>query len=102
MVNKTIGMITGNFRCDALQTLSQTRSIAAVPFGGRYRLLDFQLSNMVNSGLRTVGIITPQQPRAILDQLGAGKSWFLDRKSEDYSSFPDPIMDFIPETINFH
>jgi glucose-1-phosphate adenylyltransferase len=57
-----------------------SRPIAALPFGGRYRLLDFPLSGMVNSGLRTVGIITPYRYRPILDHLGAGKEWYLDRK----------------------
>jgi glucose-1-phosphate adenylyltransferase len=55
--------------------------MAAIPFGGRYRLLDFALSCMVNSGLRTVGMIMPYLYRPILDHLGAGKEWYLDRKS---------------------
>lgn len=80
-MGNTIGMIFGNCRSDVLMGLTANRPIAAVPFGGRYRLMDFVLSNMVNSGLRTVGIITPHHYRPILDHLKSGKDWFLDRKT---------------------
>jgi glucose-1-phosphate adenylyltransferase len=49
--------------------------------GGRYRLLDFALSSMVNSGVTTIGVITPEKYRSILDHIGAGKPWNLDRKN---------------------
>lgn len=81
MRKKAIGIISCNYTRDSLQGLAQNRPISAVPFGGRYRLLDFALSNMVNCGVRTVGIVTPQKYRAILDHMGAGKPWFLDRKA---------------------
>lgn len=81
MNNQAIGIISSNYRCDSLLSLSGNRPIAAIPFGGRYRFLDFVLSNMVNSGVKTVGIITPQDSRAILDHIGAGKAWSLDRKT---------------------
>lgn len=77
----TIGIIFSNYCTDSLQGIAQDRPFAAVPFGGRYRLLDFTLSSMVNSGLRTVGIITSYRYRPILDHLGAGKEWSLDRKA---------------------
>lgn len=80
-MKKAIGIISSNHRTDYLQGIIKDRPIAAVPFAGRYRLLDFALSSMVNSGLRTVGIITPFRYRPILDHLGAGKEWSLDRKS---------------------
>jgi glucose-1-phosphate adenylyltransferase len=80
-MGKTIGMIFSNCRSDVLMDLTANRPIAAVPFGGRYRLLDFPLSNMVNSGIRTVGIITPPHFRPVLDHLKSGKDWFLDRKT---------------------
>lgn len=75
-----IGIIYANSSADNLQGLAQKRPIAAVPFGGRYRILDFALSSMVNSGIKTVGVITPHYYRPLLDHLGAGKAWFLDRK----------------------
>lgn len=79
-MKKAIGIISSNHREEFLQGIVKDRPIAAVPFAGRYRLLDFALSSMVNSGLRTVGIITPFRYRPVLDHLGAGKEWGLDRK----------------------
>lgn len=80
-MGNVIGIISGGCPADLLMGLTKERPIAAVPFGGRYRLLDFPLSGMVNSGLRTVGIITPYNYRPMLDHLGAGKEWLLDRKT---------------------
>lgn len=87
----TIGILYANNDNDQLQGLAQYRPIAAVPFGGRYRLLDFALSNMVNSGLRTIGMITPFLYRPLSDHLGAGKSWFLDRKAGGLYILPGAI-----------
>jgi len=76
-----IGLIFANSGYDNLQGLALKRPIAAVPFGGRYRILDFALSSMANSGIRTIGLVTPHHYRPLLDHLGAGKDWFLDRKA---------------------
>lgn len=76
-----IGIIFANSGSDNLQGLALNRPIAAVPFGGRYRILDFALSSMVNSGISTIGLVTPHQYRPLLDHLGAGKDWFLERKN---------------------
>ncbi|HEY8908703.1 MAG TPA: glucose-1-phosphate adenylyltransferase subunit GlgD [Desulfosporosinus sp.] len=81
MLSKTIGIIFANSGYYNLQGLARERPISAVPFGGRYRILDFALSSMVNSGLRTIGLVTPHHYRSLLDHLGAGKDWFLDRKA---------------------
>jgi len=79
-MSNAIGIIFANSGSDNLQGLALDRPIAAVPFGGRYRILDFALSSMVNSGIRTIGLVTPHQYRPLLDHLGAGKDWFLERK----------------------
>lgn len=79
-MSNAIGIIFANNGSDNLQGLALDRPIAAVPFGGRYRILDFALSSMVNSGIRTIGLVTPHQYRPLLDHLGAGKDWFLERK----------------------
>lgn len=79
-MSNAIGIIYANSSTDDLQGLALKRPIAAIPFGGRYRILDFALSSMVNSGVRTIGVVTPHQYRTLLDHLGAGKAWFLDRK----------------------
>ena len=60
--------------------LTEERPIASIPFGGRYRLVDFPLSNMVNSGINTVGLVTPYAYRSLLDHVGNGKAWTLNRK----------------------
>lgn len=58
-----------------------TRNIAkpAVPYGGKYRIIDFPLSNCVNSGIETVGVLTQYQPLELNDYIGAGEPWDLDR-----------------------
>ncbi|HHW06484.1 MAG TPA: glucose-1-phosphate adenylyltransferase subunit GlgD [Clostridia bacterium] len=76
-----IGLIDSGCPAVEMMGLTTGRPLGALPFGGRYRLLDFSLSNMVNSGLRTVGIITPFHYRSVLDHLRAGKEWLLDRKT---------------------
>jgi glucose-1-phosphate adenylyltransferase len=81
MLTNAIGIIFANSGYYNLQGLAKNRPISAVPFGGRYRILDFALSSMVNSGLRTIGLVTPHHYRSLLDHLGAGKDWFLDRKA---------------------
>lgn len=63
-----------------LKDLTQKRSIAAVPIWGRYRIIDFILSNMVNSGIRNVGIIAKSNYGSLMDHIGQGKEWSLNRK----------------------
>lgn len=62
-----------------LQELTARRTIASLPFAGRYRIIDFPLSSMVNSGIRNVGVLLPEQSRSILDHLRSGKDWGLAR-----------------------
>lgn len=91
-MRNAIGILFANNSAGILQGLAFERSMAAVPFGGRYRLLDFALSSMVNSGIRTIGLVTPRQYRSLLDHLGAGKEWFLDRKSGGLFILPGAIQ----------
>ncbi|HEX9738727.1 MAG TPA: sugar phosphate nucleotidyltransferase, partial [Candidatus Limnocylindria bacterium] len=58
---------------------SQVRAKPGVPFGGKYRIIDFTLSNVVNSGLTDVGILTQYAPRSLIDHIGVGRPWDLDR-----------------------
>lgn len=55
---KTLGIVFGNIHDEDIGELTSNRSTASIPFGGRFRLIDFALSNMVNSGITKVGIIT--------------------------------------------
>jgi len=79
-----------------LKDLTQKRSVAAIPFGGRYRVIDFILSNMVNSGIRNVGIITQNNYSSLMDHLGSGKEWDLNRKSNGLFILPPYISDSNP------
>ncbi len=75
-----LGIIYSNAYDSALSELTSLRTMGSVPFGGRYRLIDFALSNMVNCGISTVGVITKSNYRSLMDHLGTGKPWDLSRK----------------------
>lgn len=64
----------------ALGELTQHRNTASVPYGGRYRVIDFMLSNMVNAGVNDVGLIVHAGYQSLLDHVGSGKDWDLSRK----------------------
>ena len=65
----------------ALGELTTHRTSASLPVGGRYRLIDFILSNMVSAGMRDVGVIMQRDYQSLLDHLGSGKAWDLSRRS---------------------
>ena len=77
---KAMGIIFANMHDSAISEMTQQRSMASVPFGGRYRVIDFVLSNMVNSGITTVGLMTSNNYRSLIDHIGSGKDWDLARK----------------------
>ncbi len=79
-MEKIAGLICANYETHELGVLTDDRTIATLPYGGRYRMIDFALSNMVSSGIQSVGLITPYKYRSIFDHIGAGKDWSLDRK----------------------
>ncbi len=64
---------------ERLSILSQVRAKPGVPFGGKYRIIDFALSNAVNSGLTDVAVLTQYAPRSLMDHIGLGRPWDLDR-----------------------
>ncbi len=74
-----------------LSSLTEKRSIAALPIAGRYRLIDFTLSNMVNSGVTNVGIILKYKYSSLMDHLGSGKEWDLNRKKGGLHILPPYI-----------
>ena len=80
MANSAVGVIFSNIHDENIPELSRHRTMASIPFGGRYRLIDFPLSNMVNSGIDTVGIVTKYNYQSLIDHLGSGKDWDLARK----------------------
>ena len=100
MVMKNVmGIINLNETEMFLEQITQQRPLAAVPFAGRYRLIDFVLSNMVNSGIHNVGIMVRHKYRSLLDHLRSGKEWDLDRKWEGLYILP-PAQG--QSTVEFH
>ena len=80
MANSAVGVIFSNVHDENIPELSRHRTMASIPYGGRYRLIDFSLSNMVNAGITTVGVVTKYNYQSLLDHLGSGKDWDLARK----------------------
>jgi glucose-1-phosphate adenylyltransferase len=64
----------------AIKEITYNRPIATIPIAGRYRVIDYTLSNMVNAGIHNVAIFTRGKSRSLMDHLGTGKDWDLDRK----------------------
>ncbi len=75
------GLIFANDNDNLLKKLTARRSMASVPYGARYRLIDFPLSNLVNAGVTRVGIVTKENYRSLMDHVGSGIYWDLDRKN---------------------
>lgn len=78
---KTVGLISANYNSSLFGEMLSNRSLASLPYGGRYRLIDFALSNMANSGITTVGVIAPYNSGSLVDHVGVGRPWSLDRKN---------------------
>ncbi len=85
---KTLGVIFSNIHDKEINELTGKRTLASIPFGGRYRLIDFALSNMVNSGITKVGVITKMNYQSLMDHLGSGKHWDLSRKNGGLMMLP--------------
>ncbi len=91
MFIKAMGLILADNKRIQLGELSRPRALAAIPFAGRYRIIDFMLSNMVNSGIARVGVIALHKYKSLMDHLGTGASWDLDRKKQGLSLLPPYI-----------
>ncbi|MCR4925776.1 MAG: glucose-1-phosphate adenylyltransferase subunit GlgD [Clostridiales bacterium] len=79
--NEVLGIVFSNAYDKVLKELCEIRTMGSVPFCGRYRLIDFTLSNMVNSGVSNVGIITKEHYQSLMDHVGTGRAWDLSRKN---------------------
>lgn len=107
----TMGIIFSSNNETDLGELGTIRSVAALPFAGRYRLIDFILSGMVNSGIINVGVTTDYNYRSLLDHLGSGKPWDLARKkyglfilppfAENLSKYEDQRMGMILGALHY-
>lgn len=94
------GLIFSNIHDECLPELTRLRTMASVPFGGRYRLIDFPLSNMVNSGISKIGIITHYNYQSLLDHIGTGKDWDLARRSGGIKILPPFITAYDAKASN--
>ena len=74
-----IAMLLAGGQGSRLYTLTEQNAKPAVPFGGKYRIIDFPLSNCINSGIDTVGVLTQYQPLELNEYIGNGQPWGLDR-----------------------
>ncbi|HOP11388.1 MAG TPA: glucose-1-phosphate adenylyltransferase subunit GlgD [Oscillospiraceae bacterium] len=78
--NRIGAIIFSNMHEKTIGELTAMRSCGSVPFGGRYRLIDFALSNMVNAGITAIGVITKSNYKSLMDHLRSGRDWDLSRK----------------------
>lgn len=88
------GLIFSNIHDLSLPELTSRRTLASVPYGCRYRLIDFPLSNMVNSGISKIGLVTHDNYQSLLDHIGTGKDWDLARRSGGIKILPPFITAF--------
>ena len=92
----TAGIIFSNIHDNNIPELTRNRTMASVPFGCRYRLIDFALSNMVNSNINNVSVITHYNYQSLMYHIGSGKDWDLARRSGGIKILPP----FIRTTAN--
>ncbi len=88
------GLILSNIHNASIPELTGIRTMASIPFGCRYRLVDFPLSNMVNSGITNIGIVTHNNYRSLMDHIGTGKDWDLARRSGGIKILPPYITTY--------
>ncbi len=105
-MNNILGIVDLRENEDVFNELIKMRPLAALPFGGRYRLIDFVLSNMVNSGIFSIGILVQHKYRSLMDHLRSGKEWDLARKKGGLAILPpaysqDPNIPYRGDVENF-
>ena len=92
-VKSVMGLVNLQKKDTLIKELTENRPIASIPFAGRYRIIDFALSSMVNSGIGNVGILLPEKSRSVLDHLRSGKDWDLARRHEGLCYLPAARVD---------
>lgn len=86
--NEIVAMILAGGQGSRLGVLTKKLAKPAVPFGGKYRIIDFPLSNCSNSGIYTVGVLTQYKPLELNAHIGIGEAWDLDRSKGGVSILP--------------
>lgn len=89
MLNNCFGILSATESRDNLRRLAAHRAVASIPIAGKYRVIDFGLSNMVNSGIKLVGILTQTDSRSLRDHIGSGGAWDLNRRNKGLYMFHD-------------
>ncbi|BEU87277.1 glucose-1-phosphate adenylyltransferase subunit GlgD [Selenomonas sp. TAMA-11512] len=87
-MNTVMGLINLQDDNRKIREMTENRPVGSIPFAGRYRVIDFTLSSMVNSGIGHVGIMLPMKSRSIMDHLRSGKDWDLARRHEGLFYLP--------------
>lgn len=87
-MKNVLGVIFAFDTDNDLRELTDHRTVSAVQFGGRYRIIDFMLSNMVNSGIFRVGILMKDKYQSLIDHIGSGKDWDMSRKNAGVTLLP--------------
>lgn len=89
-----VGIIFSNIHDRNISELTRVRTMASIPFACRYRLIDFPLSNMVNSNISTINVITHYNYQSLMDHIGTGKDWDMARRSGGIKILPPYISAF--------
>ena len=89
-----VGIIFSNIQDKNVPELTKSRTAASIPFGARYRMIDFPLSNMVNSGITNIGVIAHSNYRSLMDHIGTGKDWDLARRTGGIKILPPYVTAF--------
>ena len=104
---ETLALILAGGKGSRLDLLSEKRSKPAMPFAGKFRIIDFTLSNCVNSGIYDIGILTQYLPLSLNEHIGSGKPWDLDRRDssvtllQPHSFWYEGTADAVLKNIRF-
>lgn len=85
---KSLGIIFSNVESESLHEITRKRTTASIPFGGRYRLIDFALSNLVSADITSVAVLAQRNYQSLMDHMGSGKDWDLSRRNGGLIIFP--------------
>ena len=88
MSSNVLGLIFSDIHSWGVSELIANRTVASIPFLGRYRLIDFTLSNMVNSDIYNIGVLTKSNYQSLIAHIGSGKEWDLSRKNGGLTILP--------------
>lgn len=104
MLKNCLGIINLDENEDKIRELTRNRPLASIPIAGRYRIIDFILSNLTNAGVESIGIFSKMQSRSLMDHLSNGRPWDLNRKIDGLRFFnfttTDPCIDDITNFAN--